>query len=79
MPAWLVAIGGARALLVAAAVSGVAGIGWWLYDAGRQAARVEGLETTIDIVRERDAIDLEVNRLPDGAAAERLRRDWSRD
>lgn len=79
MPAWLIALGGGRAvfgLLIAAAALGT---GVWLYLAGRDAARIDGLEATVTSVERRNAVDRRIDRLPDGAAAERLRRDWARD
>lgn len=79
MPGWLLALGGGRAILAALAVVAALAAGAWLYTSGRSAERVDGLERTIRTMGERDAIDRDISRQPDGAAADRLRRDWSRD
>lgn len=79
MPAWLLAIGGGRTLLAAILVAVAVGVGAWLYFAGRDAARVDGLEATIETMGTRDEIDRDIARRPDGDAADRLRRGWSRD
>lgn len=79
MPVWLITLGGGRALLVALIAAATIAAGGWLYVAGRDAARVAGLEKTMTSVETRNDVDRAIDRLPDGAAAERLRRDWARD
>ncbi len=79
MPAWLLAVGGGRALLAAVIVLGLVLGGWWLHAAGRRAEQVDGLRSTVKSVVNRNDVDREIDRLPDGASADRLRRDWSRD
>lgn len=37
------------------------------------------LRESLDAAKERNNAELEVSRLPDGGAADRLRNDWSRD
>jgi uncharacterized low-complexity protein len=46
---------------------------------GRDAERVKNLESTIEAMRKKEGVAREVNRLPDGDAADRLRKHWSRD
>jgi hypothetical protein len=79
MPAWLIAGGGIRILLAALATGAVLAAGTWLYGAGGDAVRIDALEATILSVETRNDVDRAIDRLPDGAAADRLRRDWSRD
>jgi hypothetical protein len=79
MPGWLAALGGGRLIAAALAVAAVIAAGAWLYLAGRDSARVDGLEGTVTAVGRRNDVDRAIDRLPDGAAADRLRRDWARD
>lgn len=46
---------------------------------GRDAERVENLEATIEAIREKEGVSREIDRLPSGTAADRLRDKWSRD
>ncbi len=68
-----------RTLLFLAAVLAALAVIFWSYAAGRDAVRVEGLQSTLNTLEARDAIDRNVARRPDGAAADRLLRDWARD
>lgn len=47
--------------------------------AGRQAERVDQMRRTLEAMEKRNAVERDTGRLPAGAAAERLRNDWSRD
>lgn len=47
--------------------------------AGKNAAKVEQLQATIKAVKVRNEIEDEIRRMPDGAAADELRKRWSRD
>jgi hypothetical protein len=46
---------------------------------GKSAERGKMLENTLKAVREKDEVKHEVDRLPSGSAADRLRDKWSRD
>jgi hypothetical protein len=46
---------------------------------GKQAERNKTLESTLKSVRKKEEVIREVERLPDGSAADRLRKQWSRD
>jgi hypothetical protein len=46
---------------------------------GKQAERNKMLESTLKSVRKKEEVIREVERLPDGSAADRLRKQWSRD
>ncbi len=52
---------------------------WRVYAAGKNAARLEGLERTLDNVGAKDKTDETIDRLPDGDVTGRLRDKWSRD
>lgn len=61
----------------------VLGAGFSLFSvirkSGRSAERVDQLEKTLENVRTKNEIAKNVERLPSGAAADRLRDKWSRD
>jgi len=46
---------------------------------GATEEQVKHLEKTLDAIRTREEVRNEVERLPDGDAASRLRDNWSRD
>jgi hypothetical protein len=46
---------------------------------GRDAERVRNLEATIEAIKKKEGVAREIDRLPDGDAADRLRKHWSRD
>ncbi|WP_074983723.1 hypothetical protein [Pseudomonas citronellolis] len=47
--------------------------------AARKATEQKTQRRTIEAARERSDVEMRVDRQPDGAAAERLRNEWSRD
>lgn len=80
MPAWWAIVpGGGRALLAVLAAAAAVAVAAWLYLSGRDAARIDALEATVTSVERRNDVDRAIDRLGDGVAAERLRRDWARD
>ncbi|MFX8624410.1 hypothetical protein ABTM07_19845, partial [Acinetobacter baumannii] len=72
MASWLIAASGPRGLLAALATGAALAAGTWLYLAGGDAARIDALEATILSVEKRNDVDRAIDRLPDGAAVDRL-------
>jgi hypothetical protein len=66
------ALAGAVALAIVVAVLKIR-------KSGANAERVKNLESTIQAIREKEGVKREIDRLPDSAAADRLRKHWSRD
>ena len=63
---WLAIVGAVLAVLLG------------VRNAGRNLERVEALQRAVRASRERERTDAAVDRLPDDAVRDELRRDWSR-
>jgi predicted MFS family arabinose efflux permease len=46
---------------------------------GRDSERAANLEATLKAVQKKEGVKREIDRMPDSAAADRLRDKWSRD
>jgi hypothetical protein len=68
-----------RALLLAGIAVGLLSIVWKIRRSGRDAERLKSAEATIKAIKKKDEVKNEIVRMPDGAAADRLRNEWSRD
>jgi hypothetical protein len=78
------------AVAALALVAAIGGAFLWGRSKGSSAATAEaqatqakidnaGLQHSLDTAQERNDVDIEISRLPDGGAAERLQRDWPRE
>lgn len=68
-----------KMVLIAAALLGVLVAILKIRQSGKMAERAANLEATIEALRSKERIKNETERMPNGAAAGRLRDDWSRD
>lgn len=68
-----------RAALIGAAALAILVAVLRIRKSGRDAERVKNLEATIEAVRKKEGVSREIDRLPSGSAADRLRDKWSRD
>lgn len=68
-----------KAALIGAAALGILVAILKIRQSGRNAERVANLEATIKAIKKREGVTNEIDRLPDGSAADRLRNKWSRD
>lgn len=68
-----------KAALIGAALLGVLVAVLKIRKSGRDAERVDNLKATIKSIEKKNEVASETNRLPDGAASDRLRDKWSRD
>ena len=66
-------------LTVLAIISAVLWYGSHKYDKGGSDERAKQADHAIDAAKSRGEVDQAVSRLPDGAAADELRKRWSRD
>lgn len=67
------------AALIGASALGILVAVMKIRKSGASAERVKSLEATIEAVKKKEGVTREIDRLPDGAAADRLRNKWSRD
>jgi hypothetical protein len=72
-----------RILIAGAILAAVAGVIYAVLRGAKNEGRVEEkvkiLEETLKNVVKKEEVTREINRLPSGDAAERLRKHWSRD
>ena len=69
----------AQAVLIAAAAAGVMFAFLKIKKSGRDSERAANLEATLKAIQKKDEVKREIDRMPDSAAADRLRDKWSRD
>lgn len=65
-------------LKVAFFVGGVALLLWQAFNRGKDAARKEQREATLDAVHERKQLDADIDRLDDDDIRQRMQDHWSR-
>jgi hypothetical protein len=68
-----------RAMLLLTIAAGLLAVAFRIKQSGRQAERIDNLEATLKAIKTKEGVRNETVRLPDGAAADRLRNKWSRD
>lgn len=68
-----------KAAIIGAILVGVLLAVLRIKQSGRNEERAKNAEATLKAVKKSQGVKHEVDRLPDGGAADRLRKHWSRD
>jgi len=69
----------ARAYLILGALTALAAAVVAVRQSGKQAEKVDAMKANIKAIKKKVEVEREVDRIPDGDAAKRLRDSWSRD